>query len=91
MKIVPNQKFRHDGQTYEAETEYDVSDELGQYFKNVGWVGSDKEKANRNHNMRAADLGLPVKEVKEAEILVSELETLIGKLKSRTESEVKLG
>lgn len=91
MKIVPNQRFRHDGQTYEEGQEYDVPDDLGHYFKNVGWVGQDKEKANKNHNMRAADLGLPAKEPKEAELLVSELETLIGKLKSRTEPEVKLG
>jgi hypothetical protein len=62
MKITPNQRFRHDGQTYEEGQEYDVSNELGQYFKNVGWVGADKELANKNHNMRAADLGLPVKE-----------------------------
>jgi hypothetical protein len=47
MKIVPNQRFRHDGQTYEAGQEYDVADELGAYFNNVGWVGDDKEKAVR--------------------------------------------
>jgi hypothetical protein len=91
MKITPNQRFRHDGQTYEEGQEYDVPDGLGQYFENVGWVGSDKEKANRNHSMRAADLGLPITEPKQAEMLVSELETLIGKLRTRTESEVKLG
>ncbi len=62
MKITPNQRFRHDSQTYEADKDYDVPDELGQYFKNVGWVGKDKELANRNHSMRATDLGLPVNE-----------------------------
>lgn len=91
MKITPNQKFRHDGQTYEEGQEYDVSSELASYFENVGWVGNDKEKANRNHNKRAADLGLPVTQPNETETLTSELENLISKLKSRKEAEVKLG
>lgn len=59
MKIIPNQKFRHDGLTYEEGQEYDVSNELGRYFSNVGWVGDDKELANKNHNSPAANLGLP--------------------------------
>lgn len=58
MKIIPNQKFRHDGQTYEEGQEYDVSSELAFYFTNVGWVGDDKERANANHNTRAVDHGL---------------------------------
>lgn len=60
MKITPNQKFRHDGQTYEAGQEYDVDAALAFYFTNVGWVGDDKELANKKHGTRAADSGLPV-------------------------------
>jgi hypothetical protein len=68
MKIIPNQRFRHDGQTYETDQEYDVPNELGQYFTNVGWVGNDRGIiADRSHGMSAADLGLPVKG-KESEV-----------------------
>jgi len=91
MKIVPNQRFIHDKQAYEQGQEYDVSDELGQYFDNVGWVGDDEEKAHRNHNMRAVDLGLPVTEPDEAEVVVSELEKAIRNIRSRKETGVKLG
>lgn len=62
MKIIPNQKFRHDGQTYEEGQNYDVPDELGQYFKNVGWVGKNKELANKKHGTRAVDSGLVINE-----------------------------
>lgn len=58
MQIIPNQRFRHDGQTYEEGQEYDVSDELGNYFTNVGWVGEDREIANRKHGTLAIDSGL---------------------------------
>jgi hypothetical protein len=57
MQIIPNQKFRHDGQTYEEGQEYDVSDELGQYFQNVGWVGDDPQLANRKHGTLSSDSG----------------------------------
>lgn len=40
MKITPNQTFRHDREQYEPDAEYDVSDELGHYFVNVGWASS---------------------------------------------------
>lgn len=59
MKIIPNQRFRHDGQTYEEGQEYDVDGALAFYFTNVGWVGDDKELAHKNHNSRATDLGMP--------------------------------
>jgi hypothetical protein len=62
MKIVPNQKFKHDGQTYEEGQEYDVSSELAFYFTNVGWVGDDKELADKNHMRPAAELGLITRE-----------------------------
>ena len=60
MKIIPNQKFRHDGQTYEEGQEYDVPSALAFYFSNVGWVGEDKELANKKHGTRAVDSGLVV-------------------------------
>jgi hypothetical protein len=91
MKIVPNQKFKHDGQTYEEGQEYDVADELGSYFNNVGWVGDDKEKANRNHNRVAAAFGLPVTEPDETEIVASEIEKVLSDLRSRRAAGVKLG
>jgi hypothetical protein len=91
MKIVPNQKFKHDGQTYEEGQEYDVADELGAYFNNVGWVGDDKEKAVRSHGMPAAGFGLPVTGSSETEAVASELEKVISNLRSRRETGVKLG
>ena len=91
MKIIPNQRFRHDGQTYEEGQEYDVPDELGQYFDNVGWVGDDKEKAHRNHNLAAELFGLPVTQPNETEIVAAELERVINNLRSRKATEVNLG
>jgi len=91
MKIVPNQRFIHDRQAYEKDQEYDVSEELGQYFENVGWVGDDKEKANDNHNRLAADLGLPTAAPDDTEAVVSELERTISNLRLRKETGVKLG
>lgn len=37
--IIPNQKFKHDGEVYEEGKSYDVSPELAFYFKTVGWLG----------------------------------------------------
>lgn len=62
MNIIPNQRFRHDGQTYEEGQEYDVSDELANYFTNVGWVGADMELANRKHGSLSVDSGLIIQE-----------------------------
>jgi hypothetical protein len=45
MKITTNQTFRHDKTTYESDTEYDVSDELGHYFVNVGWAAGGEGAA----------------------------------------------
>jgi len=91
MDITPNQRFRHDGQTYEEGQTYTVPDELGLYFENVGWVGDDKQRAHRTHGTAASSLGLPITEPKETEMLAAELEKLIGNLRSRKETEVKLG
>lgn len=38
MKITPNQRFIHNREVYEEGQEYDVSDELGFYFKGIGWL-----------------------------------------------------
>lgn len=56
MKITTNQKFRHDKTTYEADTEYDVSDELGHYFVNVGWAGNDKPVTGTETDLEVSDV-----------------------------------
>jgi hypothetical protein len=43
MKITTNQVFLHD-KRYEADTDYDVDDDLGKYFVNAGWATSDEYK-----------------------------------------------
>lgn len=56
MKITTNQKFRHDKTTYEADSEYDVSDELGHYFVNVGWAGPYKPSTDTETDLEVADV-----------------------------------
>lgn len=43
--ITPNQSFKHGRETYEKDTEYEVSDEDAHYFQMVGWVGGEPTTA----------------------------------------------
>lgn len=47
MKIIPNQSFKHERETYEKGKEYDVSEDLAHYFTNVGWVGGPESELER--------------------------------------------
>jgi hypothetical protein len=39
-RIIPNQKFRHDVETFEKDNTYEVDDALAEYFVRVGWASS---------------------------------------------------
>lgn len=56
MKITTNQAFRHDKTTYEPDTEYDVPDELGHYFVNVGWAAGFDGAAETGEQSRETTL-----------------------------------
>lgn len=57
MKIIPNQRFKHDKETYEKDQEYDVSDELAHYFKNVGWTGEKASGADATLEVHSSAIG----------------------------------
>lgn len=54
-EIVPNQKFKHDGKTYEKDKSYDVEPELAFYFKQVGWVGDNPPETGKVHELEVQD------------------------------------
>lgn len=37
--IIPNQTFKHGGDTYEEGESYEVSEDDAEDFKDAGWVG----------------------------------------------------
>jgi len=39
MVIIPNQDFKHEGQSFTKGVECEVSDEVAEYFASAGWVG----------------------------------------------------
>lgn len=41
--IIPNQPFKHDGETYEKDHEYKVSFDDAKYFEAAGWIGDRPE------------------------------------------------
>ena len=54
MRIIPNQRFKHDRESYEQGNEYNVSDRLASHFKQAGWVG--------DHDVQSGDTALNIQD-----------------------------
>lgn len=54
-KITPNQNFKHKGQQFEKDKEYDVSIEDYGYFKGVGWAGERVEAGPQEQTLEIHD------------------------------------
>lgn len=54
-QIIPNQKFKHAGETYEANKPYEVSPELAFYFKMSGWIGDGPPDTDKVHTLDVHD------------------------------------
>lgn len=57
MQIVPNQKFKHGGVTYEKGEPYDVSDDDAAYFQEAGWVGERRGIDDLTLDIQSIHLG----------------------------------
>jgi hypothetical protein len=56
--IIPNQTFKHDGETYERGESYEVSDEDATYFRAAGWVGERQPTSEITLNVHGLQLGV---------------------------------
>lgn len=53
--IIPNQKFKHDGQVYEEGEKYEIESELAYYFKMCGWTGERQPASDQAATLKIDD------------------------------------
>jgi hypothetical protein len=58
MKIIPNQDFKYDVNTYSRGVEYEVSDEEAALFIGAGWVGDELGNAPAEQSLDIHDMTL---------------------------------